>query len=234
MELTNKINTFVDEQIEKTLEGIIQKISLEFNLDSDEVSKCVRGNSDEEVKVQTKPKKTTRVKKAPAEVCPAKLRDKDDVCGKKATVDFEGTMYCGIHARTAAKDAESQKEPKAPKKSSKVEKKGKSLPSKKGTLKENAAKSSERTAALVKKATKAAVLNIQTIGDRRMDVDTRILFNGMKAYGKLDKDDLESINPLDEDDIVFLEKHGIEQCPIPIRSDVEESEGEESEFEIEF
>ena len=169
--------------------------------------------------------------------CVGILKLKNEPCGKKATTEVEGKFYCGIHAKSAgkpleqnSKNSKNTKTTKKPgKKSDSVDKKDstegelRSLPTKKGTVKENAKKNDRKVHELLKKVIKPlSVLNLVEVNGRRMDKATRILIEDGKAYGKLDLEEEDLINPLEEDDIKFLEANGIDQCTIPmISKDIE-------------
>lgn len=225
--ISKKIDNFkkdIEKEIGSFFSGYVEtasaKISEKFDLELEDVKKIleeVKEASDVPVNKVTPKRKKPVAKKTVGGVvqtCVAVLQKKGEVCGKKATTEIDGKSYCGIHAKSAGKKEEPGK-------------KKKTIPTKKGTLKENEKKSKERVTVLAKKVIKPESIKLITIGDRKMHEKTRILFNSGKAYGKLDEDDNEKILPLEDNDIVFLERHGIEQCNIPLKTDTDDEEEEE-------
>ena len=244
---TERLTILSQELLEGIHATIVEDLLKSYELDRDEVSGIIRNSitssgmpltpklkSKSQLSSQTfstpqppKSRKKAASSTITTETCVGMLQKKNEICGKKATTEIDGSFYCGIHARSANKTAEkpatqtTKKDKKPSTKESKPRQKKKeefAIPSKsKSTLVENKKKSEDKLKVLLQKAI-PSVLKLVTIGDRKMDENTRILFEGRRAYGKLDIDDLELINPLSEEDIEFLEKHGIEQCTIPMKS----------------
>jgi hypothetical protein len=238
--MSKKILSSIEAILEEWKASVSVRISEKFDLDVDEV----KGMFDEPVaKSKINQKSIDKSKSESGSTCDFIPRGKNERCGKKA-VNKVGEMNCcgrykddggatghlkAVIASESKKTAPRKKPPvvavEAPKK--------KSLPPKKTkgeTLATNAAKSEEKVKKLVDDVVKIDLdtLELQSIGDRRMDMRTRILFDSKShAYGKLDETDLELILPLSEEDKVFLERMGIEEGPIPMVNVHLENEEEE-------
>ena len=242
------------QEIDSQIEKLAEKLSKRFNLDVKEVIECIHSveneNSTEKTKISAKSIKKT--KEEAVKTCGRQIRGKG-ACGRKASNEIDGVYYCGnykddgtatAHLKAALLDQTKKAETigkEKPKVVSVTASLGtkKKLPHKKEkgqTLKKNEELSDERSKKLAQKKLPTSELNIQTIGDRRMDMTTRILFDGQKAYGILDKD-CETILPFQEEHFVFLDRIGIVSCPIPMieTSGMEENSDEEAiELDEEF
>lgn len=222
--------------LDEQLDGLVKHLSVQLGVPASDVAKALASyglGKGEKNKITAKSIKKTKDDDSAQPTCEYVARGKENPCGKKASQKIEGKYYCGnykedgtatSHLKSVIANASKTKEPRKKPPVCPVDlPKKKILPKKvKGTLKNNLESSKEKTERLLKQviSEEYAALEIQRVGDRLMDKNTRILFDSRNhAYGKLG-DDRETILPLDETDKTFLERHGIEEGPIPKGEDI--------------
>jgi hypothetical protein len=178
-------------------------------------------NSDEKLRAQHPEGKKTVTEGG---TCTAKLKKGDTLCTKKASVFVGGQGFCGTHKPKEPKEGDVKTDTSKPKKSQKTpnEKPKTKLPTKKGNLKDNQEVLNKRLSSLVKKAIVPPEIRTIKVGDRVMDVTTRLLFTGNKIYGKLADDD-DTILPLEEEDHAIIDGWRLSTCSTPLNEKEENS-----------
>jgi hypothetical protein len=220
--------------IEVLQNGLAKKLAEKFGLDVNKVSECIG----EYLWADSNdcPPKPSAPSVPSVETCSAILKKGGARCTKKWSVVVDGQHFCGMHKpkelkasstkKDDAKSTENDEKEEAPKAKKSNTKK---LPTKKGSLKDNQEKTNSRLDALVKKTIMPPEISLSKVGDRTIDTETRLLFNGAKVYGKLADDD-ETILQLEEEDHAVIDKWGLSVCPTPLSELSEETD----ELEVEF
>lgn len=234
----------LNEKLEKFVDDLVET----FHLEREEVVNCLSKNFEEistsdpltfRPKARITKRSIAKIMSSSENTCCKMIRGKNELCGKKATNEVDGKYYCGRykddgsatgHLKSVLAEIEKKKNQREKPTVVNVPLPVKrSFPKKKGTLKENAEKSLDKSSRLIRKTCVPGDLELIRVGDKVIDKNTRILFDGKSAYGRLGEDD-ETILQFEDADIRFLDSRGIEQCPIPMHG-IDDPQNENSDEE---